>query len=92
MEEFEIEYNQEFEIMKKAYDRLEKLYTKEQLKNINLKNKINRLAKEKRDLERLVRAHIELNRKLNEKINILERQAYVDLKTAGNRSNFNADK
>ena len=83
---------EEFEIMKKAYDRLEKLYEKKQIDNIKLKNKLNRLNAEKKELELLVNAHISLNKKLNEKIDILERQVHVDLKTAGNRSNFNADK
>ena len=83
---------EEFEIMEKAYDRLEKLYEKKQIDNIKLKNKLNRLNAEKKELELLINAHINLNKKLNEKIDFLERQVYVDLKTARNQSNFNADK
>lgn len=82
----------EYDNLKKAYDRLEKLYEKKQIDNIKLKNKLNRLNAEKKELELLVNAHINLNKKLNEKIDILEKQVYIDLKTAGNQSNFNADK
>ena len=40
---------EEFEIMKKAYDRLEKLYEKKQIDNIKLKNKLNRLNAKKKN-------------------------------------------
>ena len=82
----------EYDNLKKAYSRLEKLYTERQVKYIRLKKKTEEVFAKNYDLEELVKAHIRLNKKLNEKIDILERQVYVDLKTAGNRSNLNADK
>lgn len=54
----------EFEILKKAYDRLEKLYKMKQLECLELKRKIRKLNFKKKELEQLVEAHVRLNREL----------------------------
>ena len=70
----------EFEILNKAYQRMEKLYTEKQVENIRLKKKVKKMVKDCKELNGLLDAHIRLNRKLAENIKELEKENKMLLK------------
>lgn len=65
----------EYDNLKKAYDRLEKLYTENQIKYTRLKKKAKEIFAKNYDLEELVKAHIRLNKELTQKL----KKAEIDL-------------
>ena len=64
----------EVEILKKAYRRLEKLYTEEKIRNNRLSKKAKEVFDKNKELEMLVNSHIRLNKELNFKLKNLEKE------------------
>lgn len=54
----------EFEILQKAYNRLEEVYHAKEIECYHLKQKVKNLISKKKELEQLVEAHARLNREL----------------------------
>lgn len=65
----------EFENLKKAYERLEKIHKEEHEKYLEMKIKLKRNIVKRKEFEQLVEAHIRLNKELTEKL----KKAEIDL-------------
>lgn len=70
----------EYESLKKAYDRLDELHKKEILKCCDLKVKLRRNVSKRKELEQLVEAHIRLNKDLSSKLKKTEKELATLLK------------
>ena len=64
----------ELEIVKKAYARLEKLYTTDKVKYTRLNAKAKEVFNKNKELEMLIDSHIRLNKELNLKLKNLEKE------------------
>lgn len=62
----------ELEILRKAYNRLEKLYTSDKVKYTRLNKKAKEVFDKNKELELLINSHIRLNKELNLKVKNLE--------------------
>jgi hypothetical protein len=70
----------EYEILKKAYDRLEKLYAQTYTKYVRLKKKSEEMLQKNYELEGVNKAHVRLNRKLMEKLENTEKELEAIIK------------